>query len=505
MNRKTLYVVLGIVAIAAVAGALYWQWRQSSARPLDDLRSTTVERGDMLVAVSASGNVEPEHRVDLTFEASGQVVEVPVEFGDRVVAGDLLASLATERLALQVKQAEASLALAKAQLARLEVGPRPEEVESSEANLRALEAQLDAATAERDQVWSGATAAQIAAAEAEVASALTEQKKADDWHEQTMKCKTIKKDAGDVIALPGGQVITLTEDFEETFCPLLGVPEEQARYRLEAADEALEAARARLEELESGADRDQLRAAQSNLAAATANRDAAQAQLDLLREGAAQEQIAAAQAGVTQARASLKQAQLALEQATVEAPIDAIVAAVEVSVGEQASPGLPAVSLVDPSRLHVTLAVDEIDVGELSQGQTAQVTFDALRDTVVTGTIEYVAAAAELNGGVVTYDVRVDLAPIDAPIRTDMTASATIIVEQLSNILTIPTWVVRVDRDTGQAYVHRRVGDQLERVDIRLGARYEGVAQVLDGLAEGDVLVRLPESSPFDFRTAQGR
>jgi HlyD family secretion protein len=274
---------------------------------------------------------------------------------------------------------------------------------------------------------------------------------------------------------------------------------------LEAADEALEAARARLEELESGADRDQLRAAQSNLAAATANRDAAQAQLDLLREGAAQEQIAAAQAGVTQARASLKQAQLALEQATVEAPIDAIVAAVEVSVGEQASPGLPAVSLVDPSRLHVTLAVDEIDVGELSQGQTAQVTFDALRDTVVTGTIEYVAAAAELNGGVVTYDVRVDLAPIDAPIRTDMTASATIIVEQLSNILTIPTWVVRVDRDTGQAYVHRRVGDQLERVDIRLGARYEGVAQVLDGLAEGDVLVRLPESSPFDFRTAQGR
>jgi HlyD family secretion protein len=505
MRRKTLYVVLGIVAIAAVAGALYWHWQRRSARPLDDLRSTIVERSNMLVAVSASGHVEPEKHVDLTFEASGQVVEVPVEVGVRVEAGDLLARLATERLALQVEQAEASLALAEAQLARLEAGPRPEEVRATEANLQATEARLDASTADRDQLRAGVTAAQIAAAEAEVAAALTQQKKADDWHEQTMKCKTIKKEAGDVVPLPGGQVITLTEGFEETICPLLGVPEEQARYRLKAADEALQAARARLEELEGGADRDQLRAAESNVAAAAASRDAAQAQLDVLLEGASQEQIAAAEAGVTQARASLKQAELALDQASLKAPSEGTVAAVDVTIGEQASVGLPAVTLVDASRFHVTLAVDEIDVRQVSEGQTAELTFDALSGVVVTGTVAYIAPAAELKGGIVTYDVRVDLAATDAPIRSDMTASATIIVQQLSGILTIPTWVVRVDRHTGQTYVHRRVGDKVEQVDTRIGARYEGVAQVLEGLSEGDVVVRLPESSPFDFGTAQSR
>jgi HlyD family secretion protein len=499
MNRKTLYVILGIVAIAAAAGAIYWQWQQRLAQPMEDLRSTVVERGSLLVAVSASGNIGPQKRVDLAFDASGQVVEVAVEVGDRVEGGDLLARLATERLSLQVDQAEANLAVAEAQLARLRAGPRSEEVSAAEANLRATEAQLDAAAAERDQVTSGATAAQIAAAEAEVASALTQQKKADDWHETTMKCRTIKKKAGDVIPLPGGQVITLTEDFEETICPLLGVPEEQARYRLEAADEALRAARARLEELEKGADQDQLRAAQSNVAAAAANRDAAQAQLDLLLEGAAEEQMAAAEAGVAQAQASLKQAELALQQATLEAPFEGVVAGIDVEPGEQASAGLPAVTLVDPSRFHVTLAVDEIDVATLSQGQSVRLTFDALPDTVVTGTVDLVASAAQLDGGVVTYDVRIDLAATDAPIRADMTANATIVVQELSDILRIPTWVVRVDGDTGQTYVHRRAGDQFERVDIQLGARSEGVAQVLEGLSEGDLIVRLPESAPFGF------
>ena len=78
-----------------------------------------------------------------------------------------------------------------------------------------------------------------------------------------------------------------------------------------------------------------------------------------------------------------------------------------------------------------------------------------------------------------------------------MTANATIVVEELTGVLKIPTWVVRVDRDTGQTYVHRRIGNDIERVDVELGVRYAGVAQVLDGLAEGDGAVWVADSSPF--------
>jgi len=500
MKRKTLYVVLGIILVAAVAGGLVWRSRQQSARAArEDLRSAVVERGDMLVTVSASGHIEPVSQADLSFEASGQVAEVPVEVGDQVQAGDVLVELEAERPALEADRARANLAAAEAQLAKLRAGAQEEEVEANEANLRAAAAQLGAAAAERDQVAAGPGQPQIAAAEAEVASALTEQKKADDFYERTLECFTFRVSKGETIKLPGGDVITAPEDIEREICPLLGVPEEQARYRLEAANEALEAARARLEELKDGASQDQLRAAQANVASAASQRDAAQAQLDLLLEGATEEQIAAAEGRVTQARASVRQAELAVEQTVLEAPFDATVGVVHVTTGEQASAGLPAVTLVDASSFHVNVAVDELDVGQLEKGQTVRLTFDALPDVRVPGTVQRIATTAGVDGGVVTYEVRIDLEPTDAPIRADMTTNATIIVAELTDVVKIPTWAVRVDRDTGQYYVNRRTGDEVERVDVRLGTRSEGVAQVLDGLSAGDEIVRAPESSPFDF------
>jgi hypothetical protein len=58
---------------------------------------------------------------------------------------------------------------------------------------------------------------------------------------------------------------------------------------------------------------------------------------------------------------------------------------------------------------------------------------------------------------------------------------------------------VRVDKDTGQMYVNQREGEEIVRTDIELGVRYEGVAQVLSGLSEGDEAIWVEESG-FGFR-----
>ncbi len=482
MKRTVLYVIAGVILVAAVAGGIFW-WRERATQPAGPVRSATVERGTLLVAVSASGSIEPNRRVNLTFETPGRMAEVAVEVGQTVKAGDLLARLDTTQLELQVRQAQAALDAAEAQLAQLEAPPRPEQIATAEANVRAAEAQVSAASANLSQLVSGATAAQIAAAEAQVASAQMQYKMALDAHDATMRCVTVN--------LPDGST--------REVCPGLGPREEQARYNLHAAEQALAAAQAQLDELLAGANPDQVRAARANLAAATAQRDAVQAQLDLLRAGATEAQIAAAQAQVDQARAALDLAQLTLERATLRAPFDGIVAAVNLRAGEIAPAGLPAITLLDTSAFRLTVSVDEMDVGRLTEGQTVEVTLEALPDVVITGTVAHIAPAATFEGGVVYYDVLIALAPTDAPIRADMTANATIVVEELTDVLLVPTWIVRVDRSTGQTYVDRQVGNRTERVDVELGMRYEGQAQVLSGLAEGDKLVWVQESLLDEF------
>ena len=195
-----------------------------------------------------------------------------------------------------------------------------------------------------------------------------------------------------------------------------------------------------------------------------------------------------------QAQVALAQAELALEDGSLHAPFDGIVAAVHVTEEEQASAGIPTITLVDDSAYRVVVSVDEVDVGRLSEGLDVQVTVDALPDEELEGHIERIAPAATFEGGVVYYDVLVELEPTDAPVRSDMTANATIAVRELTDVLLIPTWVVRVDSTTGQTYVDKQVGDDTERVDVTLGARYEGVAQVLDGLSEGDAVVWISTS-----------
>ncbi|MCP4544338.1 MAG: efflux RND transporter periplasmic adaptor subunit [Chloroflexi bacterium] len=464
MKRTILYVILGIITVATMVGVSACGARQPEE---EETRSAVVERGTMLVSVSASGSIKAEARVDLTFELPGEVFEVPVKVGDRVVAGDVLAQLDSGQMALQVQQARATLAMVEAQLIQLEAGAQPEDIAAAEANLRAVESQVDAAAANRDELVAGASEAQIAAVEAQVAAM-------DLQHR--------------VALLAYDRVVAETENKEKR---------ERAYYDVWTGEQAMAAAQLQLDELLAGADANAVRAVQANVAAAEAQRDAAQAQLDLALAGATREQLTDVQAQVAQTEAALALAQLSLDKVTLYAPFDGVVAAVNVIPGEMASAAMPTVTLLDISQFRMAVNVDEIDVGQLVVGQVVQVTLDALSDVEITGVVERIAPAATISGGVVYYAIVIELDPTDEPIRADMTANATIIVEELTDVLLIPTWVVRVD-DTGQKYVNQQAGDEIVRTDVTLGIRHEGYAQVLAGLSEGDEAIWVQESG-FGF------
>jgi HlyD family secretion protein len=157
----------------------------------------------------------------------------------------------------------------------------------------------------------------------------------------------------------------------------------------------------------------------------------------------------------------------------------------------------PAVSLIDSSAFRLTISVDEIDVAKLALGLSVEVTVDALPDSVFTGIVERIGPAATIDQGAVSYPVVVNIDATEAPLRTGMSATAVVMVEQITDQLLIPNWVVRVDQTTGQTYVHRQTAEGYERVDVQLGIRYGGYSQLLGGVEEGEVLVLIQEGNGF--------
>jgi len=438
----------------------------------DEMEIVTVQRGSLIASTMATGSILPAAEATLSFQVGGQVSAVLVQEGERVQQGQALARLDTSDLALQVQGAEAALAAAQAQLQQLKAGPRPEEIAVAQANLDAGQATSNAATAERKRLEAGSIAAQIAAAKAQVASALAQQKIAQDTHDNTMRCETITLPTGD----------------KQEICPALGTFEEQARYNLHAADEALEAAQAQFEALQASADY-QVSAARANQAGAIAQRDAAQAQLDLLLAGATSAQIAAAESSVAQAQVALDRARLALERAALIAPFDGIVAHVDLQPGESAAPQMPAIILVDDNLFRIEADVDEADIGWVQVGQEAQVTLDAFPGHGLTGRVTAMAPSATLDGGIVSYQVTIELSPTDLSLRGGMTANVEIVREQRADVLLVPNAAIWIDPDTGQTFVEKTVGGEIIAVPIEQGIADEQVSEVLSGLEEGDQLV----------------
>ena len=394
-------IIVGLVVLAVILSACGGS-AEETATPEVEIEFTPV--------VSVTGEVVPAVWATVGGQSGGTVLEVLVQVGDEVAAGDLLVRLDPTDAQLAMQQAEAAVETAQAQLALLKAGPRPEQVAVAEAQIAAARAVISQTIAQRNQLWSGATEAEIAAAEAQVAAAEAEQLAAREAHDQTIKC----------YEMPDGSEV----------CPALGAPEEQARYALHAADEALAAARAQLDALKRGSYL-QVRTAEAGISAAEAQQGVAQAQLALLQAGATAEEIAVAEAAVTQAQAARETARVALERCEVRAPFAGTAGAVNVRAGELIAPGQPLVTLGDLTTLRVeTTDLDEIDVARVAVGQEAGVTFDALPERVFTGHVARVSPMAEPGAGGVNYTVIVELDETDPAILWGMTAFVDIEVGQ---------------------------------------------------------------------------
>jgi HlyD family secretion protein len=106
------------------------------------------------------------------------------------------------------------------------------------------------------------------------------------------------------------------------------------------------------------------------------------------------------------------------------------------------------------------------------------------------GEVRAIKSIGTVSGGIITYEVRVQMAPTEVPIKPDMTASATVVIEEKENVLLVPNRAIRYEE--GVEYVEvldQSGGTEVRRVAIAKGASNGAVTEVTAGLEEGDLVV----------------
>lgn len=135
-NRKWLWIGLGVFALLIIAAII----KSKNGPKGEEVYTTKVGTQNIRETVSASGKIFPETEVKISSDVSGEVVELYVEEGDSVRAGQLLARIDPDAYQSQVERGMAGVNAAKAQASQ------------AKASISNMEAQRQSAAAQVEQI-----------------------------------------------------------------------------------------------------------------------------------------------------------------------------------------------------------------------------------------------------------------------------------------------------------------------------------------------------------------
>ncbi|WP_420631779.1 efflux RND transporter periplasmic adaptor subunit [Candidatus Leptofilum sp.] len=514
-QNKWIWITIGIVLLIVTFFFVRQGQRNANAQAPQTGDIVTAFVGDLSASATASGNIQAGQLAELALLRGGTVAEIYVAVGDTVTADDPLLQLETAELERNVANAvqavviqetnlatllepateaeiiaaEAAVASAEANLADLRDGPDANAIAAAEADVRAAQADLNAAYARLSDLTAVADADEIAAAQIELELAQVAATQAAEQHSTVLVTEPegfITQDTLDDMELSARtaalQANAELQAAQETLDELLNgnpnsIASAQASVSLAAA--SLKTAELRLQQVQEGASDMQIAQAEASLASAEAT-------LDRLLRGASDAQITIAEAQLVQAQTNLARAEQNLANATLTAPYDGVITAVNVSIGEQASGVV--VEMFNPDSLELVLDVDEVDISNIILGQEAIITLETWPDEEVEATVVSIAPrnTAAQGSGLVTYDVYLALGETNLPIRVGTTANANLITAQRSDVLLVPNRAITPDRAAGKYFVTRASG---EVVEVTIGLRDGENTQITSGLEAGDELI----------------
>ncbi len=451
--KRAITIGLLVVLAAAAAGGGYLAYTRYTAKPAVAQESTTqtdtVTRGDIVITADGTGNVLPAAERAVGFQVSGVLVEVNIKVGDQVHKGDVLAKVDTVDLDNTVREATYELEQARLNLDQIK---------------RDVEAGTDVENAKKNLEIARLG---LVSAQGSYASTLLSSDVSSDVREAKAYADFWQSDLGD-------KWLRLDENPNS----------EQRRLEYERAGAQAEKATNNWKKIEQDAQNKKVSAWRSVVSAQQAYLSAQASYSETLSN----DPLRAAELTVFQKEVALTKAQVQLSYATLTAPIDGTVTAVNGEVGENVGSGTFA-TLIDLNTPMVRFWVEEADMGKVIVGNTINATFEALPDETITGTITSVEPVLVTVGNTSAVQAWAALHNTSkSTLLSGMTAEVEVIAAEARNALIVPVEALR-EITTGQygVFVSKDDGN-LELRIVTVGLKDLVSAEILSGLQEGETV-----------------
>lgn len=398
MKLTILLLVISGLFLTACSGAT------ASANEADETEVPVVTAD---VQIVSDGNLVPNDFVDLAFAGGGEVAEVLVSEGDLLSKGDVIARLKGK------EKVESNVAAAN-----LEIQAAKQELLAAQEARANLDDDLDKA--------------QTTALEA-----LTQAKEALRSAERQLRYWSSTGDQADIDEATSTVILArdALEKAQDKYEPYADKSEDnlmRANYlgKLARAQQQYDDAVRRLNNLEGVIANDfDIAQAESQVVIAQSRLDQTQEDYDDLLAGPdpdavqlADSRISTAEARLASAEQALVAAQSALSDLDLAATIDGKVVDLDLTPGEQVSPGKPVVTLADFSKWYVeTDDLTEIEVVDIGLGEKVKIVPDSLPEVTLSGSVETIKDMSVEKRGDVTYTARILLDEVDPRLRWGMT------------------------------------------------------------------------------------
>jgi len=418
----------------------------ASAQSTPAYQTATARRADLRISISGAGTLVANRSADLSFSTSGSLVELNVDVGETVTAGQTLARLGN------LETLEANVASARLQYLKMQKELSDLQQNGAVALAQAYRDWVTARASYEDALYKYQRTAYARCSQ----EVNTRNAAALDWAKSKL----------DSLPVGSNEWIDAQNNYETAlanynYCIAYSRDEKtEAKAALELADVSMKQAELKYNKLQSSS-------------------------------GIDPDELALAEAKVKETETQLAQAEKELEGSVLIAPFTGVITYLAASEGAIVNANT-FLAISDVSRLYVKVQVDETDLNKFAVGNQAEIVFDALPDQVFTGKIVQVEPQLVSEDQVRLAQGLIELDPDHLKTLQSfplgLNAAVEIIDQEAKNALVVPIEALRDLGDGEYAVFVLESDNSLRLRAVEVGLVDTARAEIVSGLNEGDVV-----------------